>query len=187
MNRGEIIIYQDPNGTAQLDVRLEEETVWLMQEQIAYLFGTKRPAVTKHFGNIFQSDELEGDSVCSKMEHTAADSKKLSPIPGNGLKSRIFITAGRDLRNLRADKTACKAELKNTVPPCRQRSKDDCFPQVATCGYENKALRAITPQENFERIFFETITIKNRMSIPKSSCKADVSGIETVWTAYLNV
>jgi prophage maintenance system killer protein len=76
MNGGEIIIYQDPNGVTQLDVRLEGETVWLTQEQIAYLFGTKRPAVTKHLGNIFQSDELEEDSVCSILEHTAADNKK---------------------------------------------------------------------------------------------------------------
>jgi prophage maintenance system killer protein len=76
MNRGEIIIYQAPNGETQLDVRLEGETVWLTQEQIAYLFGTQRPAVTKHLGNIFQSGELEEDSVCSILEHTAADNKK---------------------------------------------------------------------------------------------------------------
>jgi prophage maintenance system killer protein len=69
-------MYQTPNGTMQLDVRLEGETVWLTQEQIAYLFGTKRPAVTKHLGNIFQSDELKEDSVCSILEHTAADNKK---------------------------------------------------------------------------------------------------------------
>jgi prophage maintenance system killer protein len=76
MNRGEIIIYQTPNGETQMDVRLEEETVWLMQEQIACLFGTQRPAVTKHLKNIFKSDELEENSVCSILEHTAADGKK---------------------------------------------------------------------------------------------------------------
>ncbi|MDR0713252.1 MAG: cell filamentation protein Fic, partial [Bacteroidales bacterium] len=73
MNRGEIVIYQTPNGDTQLDVRLEEETVWLMQEQIACLFGTQRPAVTKHLRNIFKSDELEENAVCSILEHTAAD------------------------------------------------------------------------------------------------------------------
>jgi hypothetical protein len=76
MNRGEIIIYKDPNGETQLDVRLEEETVWLMQEQIASLFGTQRPAVTKHLGNIFKSGELEENSVCSILEHTAVDGKE---------------------------------------------------------------------------------------------------------------
>jgi hypothetical protein len=75
LNRGEIIIYQTPNGETQLDVRLEGETVWLMQEQIAFLFGTKRPAITKHLGNIFNSRELDENSVCSILEHTAADGK----------------------------------------------------------------------------------------------------------------
>ncbi|MDR1339512.1 MAG: virulence RhuM family protein [Prevotellaceae bacterium] len=76
MNRGEIIIYQAPNGETRLDVRLEGETVWLTQEQIAYLFGTQRPAVTKHLKNIFTSGELDNNSVCSILEHTAADNKK---------------------------------------------------------------------------------------------------------------
>ncbi|MCK4968394.1 MAG: virulence RhuM family protein, partial [Candidatus Aenigmarchaeota archaeon] len=52
------------------------ETVWLTQAQIAVLFGTKRPSVTKHISNIFKSKELSQNSVCSKMEHTAADGKK---------------------------------------------------------------------------------------------------------------
>jgi prophage maintenance system killer protein len=76
MNKGEIIIYQASDGTTNLEVRLEEETVWLMQEQIAYLFGTQRPAVTKHLGKIFKSGELEENAVCSILEHTAADGKK---------------------------------------------------------------------------------------------------------------
>ena len=71
----EIIIYQ-PNTVTKLEVRLEGETVWLTQSQIAELFGTKRPAITKHLGNIFKSGELKADSVSSILEHTAADGKK---------------------------------------------------------------------------------------------------------------
>ena len=48
--RGEIILYQ-PESEVKLEVRLEEETVWLTQAQIAALFGTKRPAITKHLSN----------------------------------------------------------------------------------------------------------------------------------------
>lgn len=59
-----------------LEVQLREETVWLTQAQIAVLFGTKRPAITKHISNIFKSKELNQNSVCSKMEHTASDEKK---------------------------------------------------------------------------------------------------------------
>lgn len=59
----------------KLEVRLENETVWLTQQQIADLFGTKRPAITKHLSNIFKSGELEENSVRSILEHTAADGK----------------------------------------------------------------------------------------------------------------
>lgn len=70
----EIILYQ-PNSTFSLDVRVDKETVWLTQPQIAELFGTKRPAITKHLSNIFKSGELSEESVCSILELTAADGK----------------------------------------------------------------------------------------------------------------
>ncbi len=72
--KGEIAIYKAAKGP-ELKVRLEEETVWLMQKQIAVLFGTKRPAITKHLNNIFMSGELNKNSVSSILEHTAADGK----------------------------------------------------------------------------------------------------------------
>lgn len=70
----EIILYQ-PDEALKLEVRLEQETVWLTQQQIADLFGTKRPAITKHLSNIFKSGELDEYSVRSILEHTAADGK----------------------------------------------------------------------------------------------------------------
>lgn len=63
----EIIIYQ-PDSTVKLEVRLEDETVWLTQQQIADLFGTQRPAITKHLANIYKSGELDEDSTCSVLE-----------------------------------------------------------------------------------------------------------------------
>lgn len=58
MGKGKIILYQ-PNETIQLKVRLEEESVWLTQAQIAALFGIEVPAISKHIRNIYQSEELE--------------------------------------------------------------------------------------------------------------------------------
>lgn len=76
MNRpNEIILYQ-PDETMKLEVRLEDETVWLTQQQIAELFGTKRPAITKHLSNIFRSGELDEKSTCSILEHMAADGSR---------------------------------------------------------------------------------------------------------------
>ena len=71
---GEIVVYQ-PDEITRLEVRVEGETVWLTQEQIAQLFDVKRPAITKHIGNIFSTQELDENSVCSILERTAADGK----------------------------------------------------------------------------------------------------------------
>lgn len=68
----EIILYQ-PDASVKLKVRLEDETVWLTQQQIADLFGTKRPAITKHLANIYKSGELEENSTCSILEHMGND------------------------------------------------------------------------------------------------------------------
>lgn len=63
-NKGEIIIYQSDDGIVQLDVRLENETVWLTIDQMALLFGKSRSTINEHILNVFQSGELnECDSV----------------------------------------------------------------------------------------------------------------------------
>ena len=73
-NKGEIVVYQ-PDEITRLEVKIENESVWLTQEQIAILFGVKRPAITKHIRNIFDTNELEANSVCSILERTASDGK----------------------------------------------------------------------------------------------------------------
>ena len=70
--KGEIVIYQ-PDEVTKLEVMVESETVWLTQEQIAVLFGVKRPAITKHIKNIYNCGELEERSTCSILEHMGND------------------------------------------------------------------------------------------------------------------
>lgn len=67
-NETQLVIYQTPNGETQLDVTVRGETIWLTQRQIADLFGTKVPAISKHLKNIFASGELDRDATISKME-----------------------------------------------------------------------------------------------------------------------
>lgn len=67
MEQGEIILYQ-PDEAVKLEVRMEDETVWLTQAQIAELFGTEVPAISKHIRNIIRSGELEKEATVSKME-----------------------------------------------------------------------------------------------------------------------
>lgn len=74
----EIVIYKAKDGHIELDVNISNETIWLSQQQMADLFGTQRPAITKHLKNILNSGELDPNSVSSKMELTAADGKTYS-------------------------------------------------------------------------------------------------------------
>ena len=75
-DESQIVLYQ-PNESISLQVKIDasHDTVWLTQQQIADFFGTKRPAITKHLRNIFNSGELDQNSVSSILEHTAADGK----------------------------------------------------------------------------------------------------------------
>jgi len=73
--KGEIIIYQAKDKQVKLEVRFEQETVWLSQSQIAGLFKTERSVITKHLRNILNTEELDEKSVCAKFAHTAADGK----------------------------------------------------------------------------------------------------------------
>jgi len=72
---GEIVVYEDPEGGIQVDVRLEQETVWLSLTQMAELFGRDKSVVSRHLRNIFASGELERDAVVAKNATTAADGK----------------------------------------------------------------------------------------------------------------
>lgn len=66
-NIGEIVMYQ-PDETIRLEVRLEDETVWLNQAQMAELFGTGRQAITKHLQNIYECEELQKEATSSILE-----------------------------------------------------------------------------------------------------------------------
>ena len=70
MNTGEILIYQSKQGDIKIDVLLENETVWLTQEQMATLFGKGRSTITEHISNIFKEGELDENVVIRKIRHT---------------------------------------------------------------------------------------------------------------------
>jgi hypothetical protein len=75
-NKGEIILYQ-PNDFLKLEVRLDDETVWLAQVQIAKLFGVDRTVISKHLRNVFSTGELDEESTCAIFAHMGNDGKQL--------------------------------------------------------------------------------------------------------------
>ena len=70
----EIMIYED--GDFSIEISIEKDTLWLSAEQIAMVFGVNRPAIVKHIGNIYKTNELDKDSTCSILEQVAKDGKK---------------------------------------------------------------------------------------------------------------
>jgi hypothetical protein len=84
MNNSEILIYQNTDGSIKIDVRLEEETVWLTQEQMAMLFGKGRTTITEHIQNVFKEGELDEKVACRNFRLTTqhgAIKKKMQDIP----------------------------------------------------------------------------------------------------------
>jgi hypothetical protein len=75
MNTGEILIYQNSEGSIKLDVRLEEETVWLTQAQLCDLFQKSKATISEHIKNVFEEGELNENSVVRNFRTTASDGK----------------------------------------------------------------------------------------------------------------
>ena len=75
-NYGEIIIYQTEDGLTKLDVRMEDETVWLTQQQMAELFQTSRTNVVDHIKNIYEEDELDENSTCRKFRQVRMEGNR---------------------------------------------------------------------------------------------------------------
>ncbi len=79
----EIIIYQTEDGHTKIDVKFEDETVWLTQAQLCELYQTSKSNISEHIKHIFEEGELEENSVVRKFRTTAADGKKYNTIHYN--------------------------------------------------------------------------------------------------------
>ena len=72
-NQSSIILYQTVDGQTRVEVKLEDETVWLTQAQMAELFDKSRSTITEHISNIFSEGELLENQVCRKFRQPASD------------------------------------------------------------------------------------------------------------------
>ena len=99
-SKGEIVMYQ-PDETIRLEVRVEDETVWLSQAQMAELFQTTRNNITLHIGNIFKEGELVDSAVRKESLLTAADGKKYKTKFYN---LDVIISVGYRVKSIRGTK-----------------------------------------------------------------------------------
>lgn len=96
--KNEIIIYQAENGKTQIDVKLQDETVWLTQKQMAELFDKNVRTVNEHINNIFKEGELDKNSVIRNFRITANDSKQYDT---NFYNLDVIISVGYRVKSLR--------------------------------------------------------------------------------------
>ena len=73
-----IVIYQTPDGNTQIDVRLENETVWLTQAQMAQLFKSSRTNILEHIQHIYEVEELEKEATCRNFRQVRQEGKRVS-------------------------------------------------------------------------------------------------------------
>ena len=100
-NENQIVVYQ-PNETVRLDVRLENETVWLTQLKIAELFGVQKAAISKHIKNIFASGELVRDATVSKMETVQSEGGRVVVRSQEFFNLDVIIAVGYRVNSQRA-------------------------------------------------------------------------------------
>ena len=94
-NKSQILLYQSPDGNMKIDVRLENETVWLTQEQMSILFNRNRSVITRHINNVFAERELIEESNVHFL-HVANSDK---PVKSNNLD--VIISVGYRVKSQR--------------------------------------------------------------------------------------
>ena len=78
MDKGQFLLYQTPDGDSQIEVKLQNDTVWLSLDQMAELFQRNKSTISRHIKNVLDDGELEADSVIANFATTATDGKKYS-------------------------------------------------------------------------------------------------------------
>ncbi|MDD2636450.1 MAG: RhuM family protein [Bacteroidales bacterium] len=137
--KNEIIIYQNEDSATKIEVRLEDETVWLTQAQMTELFQTTRNNITLHISNIFKEKELELNSVCKESLLTARDGKKYRTKHYN---LDVIISVGYRVKSLRGTQ----------------------FRIWANKVLKDYLLKGYIVNNRFERIESEVSQIKNKLS-----------------------
>ena len=151
----EIIIYQDKDGLAKVDVKIESDTLWLTQLQIAELFGVQKAAISKHLSNIFKSGELDKNSVVSILETTASDGKSYSTAWYN---LDAIIAVGYRVNSKRA--MAFRIWATNVLKEYMKKGfalDDNRLKELGGGGYFKELLERIRDIRASEKVFYRQI------------------------------
>ena len=157
----EIIIYQNPDGNIKIDVRLEEETVWLTQAQMAALFGKGRTTITEHIQNVFAEGELDEKLVCRNFRHTTQHGAMLDKTQEVDVKNYnldVIISVGYRVKSPQGTQFRIWAtqRLKDYIIKGFALN-DDRFKSGKSMNYFNELQERIREIRISERFFYQKI------------------------------
>ena len=161
MNTGEILIYQNTEGSIKIDVRLEEDTVWLSQAQIALLFGKGRTTITEHIANIFNEGELDEKVVCRDFRLTTLHGAIEGKIQEKSVKHYnldVIISVGYRVKSLQGTQFRIWAtqRLKEYIIKGFALN-DDRFKSGNSMNYFNELQERIREIRLSEKFFYQKI------------------------------
>ena len=154
-DNSEIIIYQTDDGRTKIDVRMEEETVWLSQAQMAELFRTTKQNISLHINNAFAEGELEQDSVVKESLTTAADGKNYRT---RYYSLDVIISVGYRVKSLRGTQfrrwalEVLKEYLKKGFA-----MNDDLLKKAGGGNYWQELLERIRDIRSSEKVFYRQV------------------------------
>lgn len=161
MDTGEILIYQNQEGTIKIDVQLNEETVWLTQAQIALLFGKGRSTITEHIANVFKEGELDEKMVCRDFRLTTSHGAIEGKTQENNVKHYnldVIISVGYRVKSLQGTQFRIWAtqRLKEYIVKGFALN-DDRFKTGNTMNYFNELQQRIREIRISEKFFYQKI------------------------------
>ena len=151
----DILIYQNEDGNIKIDVRLENETVWLTQAQMALLFGKARSTITEHIQNVFKEGELDENSVCRNFRLTADDGKSYET---NHYNLDVIISVGYRVKSVQGTQFRIWAtqRLKEYIIKGFTLN-DDRFKSGSSMNYFNELQERIREIRLSEKFFYQKI------------------------------
>jgi hypothetical protein len=161
MNNGEIIIYQNADGNIKIDVRLEEETVWLTQAQLCELFQKSKATISEHIKNVFEEGELDEGVVVRKFRTTTAHGAmagKTQQVEVNGYNLDVIISVGYRVKSAQGTQFRIWAtqRLKEYIIKGFALN-DDRFKTGNSMNYFNELQDRIREIRLSERFFYQKI------------------------------
>ena len=98
--KNQIEIYQANDGSTQINVQFEQDTVWLTQAQMAELFGKGRTTITEHIQNVFSENELEQEATCRKFRQVRTEGKRTIEREIDHYNLDVIISVGNKVQSL---------------------------------------------------------------------------------------